>query len=272
MRLEKISDDLRREIWNAVRTLLFKYRWHSGFAYSFRANGQRFIERVLGRFQKRSEDDVSTVYQEVMDICKNVVTTHKFNRVLDFLEFMIDEQKDLAEFADTIEGLFERHGAAYRLDTSGLHCQFIPCSSKEQGDAVQQAFETLREGDMRGATTHLRDAAGHITAGQFADSISDSIHAVESAARVLSPKDSKTLNPALDSLERAGVLKHRALKGAFEKLYGYTSDEQGIRHALLDQNTADVGLEEALFMFGACASFAAYLTEKYRQVKESNRS
>ena len=99
------------------------------------------------------------------------------------------------------------------------------------------------------------------------DSISDSIHAVESAARVLDPQASKTLTPALNSLEKAGVLKHRALKEAFAKLYGYTSDEQGIRHALLDQNAADVGLEEALFMFGACASFAAYLTEKHRQVK-----
>ena len=48
---------------------------------------------------------------------------------------------------------------------------------------------------------------------------------------------------------------------------GYTSDEQGIRHALLEQGSANVGLEEALFMFGACASFAAYLTEKHRQVK-----
>ena len=268
MRLEEISDALRREIWNAVRTLLLSYR--KGFSvdsYYFHANGQKFIERAFGKFQKRSEDEVSTIYGRVMNICKNVVTTHQFNLVLDFLEIMIDEQKGSREFGDRIKELFESHGAAYRLEISAFDCQFIPCASKEQGDAVQQAFETLREGGMEGATTHLRDAAGHINAGQFADSISDSIHAVESAARVLDPKASKTLTPALNSLEKAGVLKHRALKEAFAKLYGYTSDEQGIRHALLDQNAADVGLEEALFMFGACASFAAYLTEKHRQVK-----
>ena len=195
------------------------------------------------------------------------MTAADFNKVLDFLEIMIDEQKRSGEFVDKIKDLFERHGAAYRLEISAFDCQFFPCSSKEQGDAVQQALETLREGGMDGATTHLRDAASHINASQFADSISDSIHAVESVARVLDPKASKTLTPALNSLEKAGVLKHRALKEAFAKLYGYTSDEQGIRHALLDQNAADVGLEEALFMFGACASFAAYLTEKHRQVK-----
>ena len=82
---------------------------------------------------------------------------------------------------------------------------------------------------------------------------------------MLSPEDSRTLTPALSALQRAGVLKHPALRSAFAKLYGYTSDEQGIRHPLLEGGAADVGLEEALFMYGACASFAAYLTEKHRR-------
>ena len=47
--------------------------------------------------------------------------------------------------------------------------------------------------------------------------------------------------------------------------YGYTSNEQGIRHALTHQAAADVGLDEAMFMFGACASFVAYLANKHRQ-------
>ena len=81
---------------------------------------------------------------------------------------------------------------------------------------------------------------------------------------MIDPKASKTLGPALNSLEKAGLLKHQSLKAAFEKLYGYTSNEQGIRHALLDQDSPDVGLDEAVFMFGACASFAAYLAKKHR--------
>ena len=118
---------------------------------------------------------------------------------------------------------------------------------------------------MDGSATHLRQAAEHINAGQYADSIADSIHAVESVARTIDPGSGKTLGPALRSLERAGVLKHPALREAFEKLYGYTNDEEGVRHALLEKGSADVGLDEAVFMFGACASFAAYLTGKHRQ-------
>ena len=190
----------------------------------------------------------------------------RFDRVLTFLEIVIDEQ-GASDFFDRIEHLFEKHGAAYRLDTSG---EFFPCSSEEQGVAVQKALETLRSENMDGAATHLQDAAGHIKSGQFADAITDSIHAVESVARVLDPEANKTLTPALDSLENAGVLRHPTLKKAFSKLYGYTSDEQGIRHALLTSSAADVGQEEALFMFGACASFAAYLTQMHRQLKDAH--
>ena len=118
---------------------------------------------------------------------------------------------------------------------------------------------------MDGASTHLRHAADHINARQYPDAITDCIHAVESVARIIDPKSSTTLGPALHSLEQADVLNHPALKQAFLNLYGYTSDEQGLRHALLDKDAADVGLEEAVFMFGACASFAAYLTQKHRQ-------
>ena len=145
----------------------------------------------------------------------------------------------------------------------------VPSASKEQGEAAQHAIDTIRKNGLDGAVAHLRQAAEHINAGQYSDSIADSIHTVESVARTIDPKSSKTLQPALRSLQKEGVLKHQALSNAFEKLYGYTSDEDGIRHALLDKSTADVALEEAIFMFGACASFAAYLSAKYLQLTES---
>ena len=265
MRLEEISGDLRREVWNAVRQLLRTFERQGPERRYFHADGRRLLERVLGRFAKRAEDEVSTDHRGVMALCKRIVMEGDFNRVLDFLEIAIDEHGRSTEFATAVESLFERHVAAYRLHASGSHCRFFPSSSEAQGRAIERAMETLRDGSMGGATTHLQNAAGHINAGRFADSVRDSIHAVESAARVLSPEDSRTLTPALSALERAGVLKHPALRSAFAKLYGYTSDEQGIRHPLLESGAADVGLEEALFMFGACASFAAYLTEKHRR-------
>lgn len=138
----------------------------------------------------------------------------------------------------------------------------LPAVTPEEGDAVADALRTLREAGLRGSAAHLRKAAEHVNAGDWAGSVRESIHAVESVARQLDPDAAKTLGPALAALEKRGAL-HPALKGAFSKLYGYTSDEQGVRHALLDRPDANVGADEAVFMLGACASFASYLWRKH---------
>ena len=268
MRLEELSDDLRREIWNKVRELLRS----SSFVglRGFGSAGEKCIERVLGKLLRMNEDEISTDYEHIMQLLKNyIMQEDRFNKVLDLIEIIVDDESVTDEFANKIAYLFEVHAAAYWLDTSRRPYQFFPCSTKEQGEATRAAIETIRASSMEGAETHLRQAVDHINAGQYADSITDSIHAVESVARIICP-EAKTLSKALDALQRDGLLKHPALKEAFSKLYGYTSDEQGLRHSLLDKNSADVGLDEAVFMFGACASFAAYLASKNQRMKQGD--
>ena len=51
---------------------------------------------------------------------------------------------------------------------------------------------------------------------------------------------------------------HPVLEAAFEKLYGYTSDASGIRHAgQIDGPEAT--FDEAKFMLVACSGFVNYL-------------
>ena len=54
------------------------------------------------------------------------------------------------------------------------------------------------------------------------------------------------------------------MKEGFVKLYGFASDEKGIRHPLLDDGAANVDETDALFMIGACAAFVSYLINKSR--------
>lgn len=268
MRLEEISDALRREIWNETRQLLKSMPWTSS---SFYGEGALFIERILGKFLKRPEDEIVKRSGIVFDSFKRIILNSEFNTLLDFIEIILYEAYEhtitISDFPQKIYHIFDVHAAAYWLDLSCFPYKFFPRSDRAQGEATRSAIETLRENGMEGAGAHLRQAAAHINAGQFADSIADSIHAVESVARTINPK-AKTLGPALDSLQKSGLLKHHALKEAFSKLYGYTSDEQGIRHSLLDKASPDVDLDEAMFMFGACASFAAYLVNKHRKVEQ----
>lgn len=268
MRLEEISDDLRRDIWNVTREILISMRkYDGGLSYCFSNEECRLIERVLGHLLKMPEDEINTEYDEVLNLFKMYISKAKFFRVLDFIEIFSNDEPYGArssDFRTQIADSFERHGAAYRFDISKSPFRFFPHSSKEQGEATKQAIETISESGMEGAATHLRQAADHINARQFADSVSDSISAVESVARRIAP-ESRTLGEALKVLENKGRLTNKQLKNGFEKLYAYTNNEQGIRHALLDQDAPTVDLDEAVFMFGACASFAAYLVNKQRQ-------
>lgn len=268
MRLEEISDDLKRDIWNVMRETLISMRESDGFSYYFSDEGRHLIERVLGRLLKMPEDEIDTEYDKALNSFRMIILKTKFFRVLDLIEIFSNDEPYRArssDFRTRIADSFQRHGAAYRFDISKFPFRFSPCSSKEQGEATKQAIETISESGMEGAATHLRQAAHHINARQFADSVSDSISAVESVARLIAP-ESSTLGEALKILEKKGLLDNRQLKNGFEKLYAYTNSEQGIRHPLLDKNAPDVGLDEAMFMYGACASFAAYLVNKQRQV------
>ena len=276
MRVEEISDNLRREIWFLAKEFILEKRVQSGAVtfsgpprYRFYQKDSLYFQRVFGKLLNAADPNVS--YSAVYGQFEQILLFGKFNEVIDFLEILLNDREKSNGFAakvSTIEELFEHYAASYWLDTSRQPYRFVPRSSHEQGKTTRQAIEILRESQMNGAAAHLRQAVEHINARQHADSIADSIHAVESVARVIDSEANTTLGPALSSLERAGVLRHTALRQAFEKLYGYTSDEQGIRHALLDKDGADVGPDEALFMFGACASFAAYLTSKHRQSEE----
>ena len=55
------------------------------------------------------------------------------------------------------------------------------------------------------------------------------------------------------------------MKEAFNKLYGYTSDKNGIRHnGGVDENTT---FDEAQYMLVSCSAFLNYLISVYEKRK-----
>jgi hypothetical protein len=137
----------------------------------------------------------------------------------------------------------------------------IPIGSDAEKVTLQRAFADLASKEFSGARSHLRAAGSELTVGNSASSIRESIHAVESVARTLAPSGS--LGDALARLEKSAAI-HGALKRGFLAIYGYTSDEKGIRHPLLDDPQAKVDEADALFMIGACAAFVSYMIHKAR--------
>lgn len=274
MQAEELSDDLRRELWNLFSDVLSGSIILSpyGNSRSFSLEAQIWIQCLLGKLLRKPKDEIDMDCDWVIAAFKERIYNPNcpFYITLDVVESFVNTEEfeeiygpDFESYIDDIRQLFEVHMAAYYL-SKGRPYQIISRSNLAQGKATGQAIETVRDSGMEGADTHLRRSVEHLNTQQYADSIRESIHAVESVARTICP-DKNTLGDALKSLERKGLVVHPALKEAFQKLYAYSNDEQGIRHALLEDE-AKVGLDEALFMFGACASFAAFLVAKYQEL------
>jgi len=81
--------------------------------------------------------------------------------------------------------------------------------------------------------------------------------------KVISGNDAADFSKALNEIAPSLDI-HPALKLGFNKIYAYTSDENGIRHSLLgEEGKADK--HDAIFMLGSCASFITFLINKSRE-------
>ena len=62
---------------------------------------------------------------------------------------------------------------------------------------------------------------------------------------------------------------HPAMENAFSSLYGYTSDENGIRHGGIDFSNAPA--EDAKYMLVSCSAFVNYLIEKWSKASPTEK-
>ena len=275
--LEELSCECRLRFWNLI--------YANGIAHlePIYSEDDRYIadQDLYSRWNDIFRNLHSTFLFKPIDSLEikavNIVHDYKFlvleelpfNRLFDLLQMIMREPTCPREFILDVAKVFVSCRLAYVVDMNWPPT-ILPVATEHEGEAVLAAMWQLREDGLDGAVTHLRRASECINQSDWAGSIRESVHAVESVARKLSPTSSKTLEPALQALEKQGGL-HPALKGAFSKLYGYTSDEQGIRHALLEGTEARPGLDEAVFMLGACAAFASYLSRKHREQSQESR-
>jgi hypothetical protein len=236
-----ISKEISRVARRGTMDTYFSAGWN-GLAQDFHV---RFLELRASSYDNSPRDFSRS--------CQRICQSGSIESLFDAMEFFARHREASNELKSDLEDAFVEARAAYRL----IDAQVIAIGTEEQGVAVEIALSATEEYGVNAARSHLVSSGAALRSGDWPGSIRESIHAVESVARRLSP-DSNTLGPALAELHRRGHM-HPALKNAFSTLYGYTNDEQGLRHANVFDNTANVDEADALFMLGACASFVSYL-------------
>lgn len=160
------------------------------------------------------------------------------------------------------ESIYEEVNTILRREFIGYRFvdeQLTPISDELEVREIKQALQN----PYSSVYEHLSKANKLIAdrnAPDYENSIKESISAVEALCEILTGITGReaTLGKMLKKLEEEGVEIHSGLKAAFNSLYGYTSDANGIRHA------GNIGgpsstFEEAKFMLVSCSAFVNYL-------------
>ena len=186
----------------------------------------------------------------------------EWDLVYDFIEFIAQNLSgsDKELFVEICNSVLEKELSAYRFigDNIGEITNEAEISAIEAGLADSSLFA--------GINGHLRNALEKFTDRKnpdYRNSIKESISAVEGMARLITGDPKATLGKAIKRLKDNGLVLHPALEDAWSKLYGYTSDAGGIRHAMLEESTIRSG--DAKYMLVSCSAFVSYLLELSRE-------
>ena len=157
--------------------------------------------------------------------------------------------------------IMEQEKSGYRF----LNDKFINITSEEELAEISQATDSPYES----VSTHFRKALTLYSDRKnpdYENSIKESISAVEAMCCIITGATGSqaTLGNTLKKLEANGVMIHSAMKAGFEKMYGYTSDADGIRHGGIDFTNAPA--EDAKYMLISCSAFVNYLVEKFSRI------
>ena len=156
-------------------------------------------------------------------------------------------------YIEQINNLFKKEFVGYRF-LSGF---IVPISDDLEVDSINEAFSIEYEGTRK----HISNALSMLSNREkpdYKNAIKESISAVESICQIITGDGKATLGKALNKLQNKGLHIHQAMLDAFSKLYGYTSDQGGIRHAE-GMFASEVSFEEAKYMLVSCCAFVNFL-------------
>lgn len=258
-----MNDALRNSLWNTLDVGLwstdrFLYTQYDtpGIDSFSEALWFHYFKKPIDSRPRHSSDKLkeirayffSCVWNEVYDFIEFVVGTYERSRQ----RLPASLERSMQRLPASLNRILERESSGYRVVSGHV----VDITSEQE---VQMLELAIRDTRFAGVSAHLERALELLSDREHPDyrnSIKESISAIESIARIVTENPKATLADALKALEKKGNL-HPALKDGFVKLYGYTNDEQGIRHAMLDE--PNITAADAKFFLLSCTSFANYL-------------
>lgn len=246
----EMPNELRNRLWNIIQKYIDDF--------SYQLNRNEVIKYLWDRFFKEDVDRLShsigyDSFNYYIDQIKEKFYKFEWNRIYDFLEFLlsIDNSYQKNSFINNLNLVFIDEGAQYKI----IDGMVTPLISGEEAEEVEKAIESK----YSTASKHIKKALELYRKRPTADyqnSIKESISAIEALARIVLNKPGATLGALVDQFNI-----HPAFKKAIKELYGWTSDEGGIRHA---ENGKELKIDEkeARYMLVQCSALVNYIISK----------
>jgi hypothetical protein len=253
--LGEVDQAVKAGLWFAVSKLIDANSVDNGWGTQVAGD---YLEAIAQRHfvtvQHRYIDDFSSLTEDIQQDWKAYfLPKATYGDTLGFTEWLIRADQNRTSLGISVERILIETRCAYRLIEKHT---IAPVASEEEVTTYKEALSTLSATGQAGARKHLLEAGSYLSQGKFADSVRESIHSVEGQLRNLTGQSKFSKAVAHLATERQ---LHESFKAALGNLYGYSSDEEGIRHPLLSKGDANVTEQDALFMMGVCSAFITYL-------------
>lgn len=260
LQIRSMDDELRTSLWNA----LHRFYWskadpeHS-LKYKDNRTAVLRLKALWTEYFTLQLDTLPNSWDRAQSQLNYYLFNCRWNEVCDFIEFVADYFPDdevNASFRIECNRILARECSGYRF----IEDQIAPITSAEEIAEIEEALSHTQ--GLSAVTTHLQSALSLFSdreSPDYRNSIKEAISAVEAISKLVAGKDKAKLGEALKKISDK-IEMHPALTKAFGILYGYTSEANGIRHALLEEDKLDS--EDAKFMLVACSAFVNYLKVK----------
>jgi hypothetical protein len=258
---EAVDEELRNRLWNALQVVIWD-KWVQLDNFGFQADDAIQVEHLVRsiwlNYFKHPLDTIpefkSTHARSAYQVLREYFFGAKWWELYDFVEFVLKDSGDQwsHDLRLLLNKFLEAENAAYRV----VEDETVEITDHNEIEAIESAIDK----GVLSTRTHLQRALELLSdriQPDYRNSIKESISAVEATCQTLARNSKATLGDCLKLLNAKKPL-HPAFEQAFHKLYGYTSDEGGIRHSLAEESEHPT-FADAKFMLVACAAFTNYL-------------
>ena len=274
IQLKDFDKRTRIQLQNMI-SRFYKYVYEDEDTYYVKEAVQEFFRYVIGTIYSEPIDMRRRYYyDDVLKMIFNTIQEDDFDDVLTLIEAIIqyfdeylvktrrDSYYDRFNQKYVVNSLFKIANIYFKQEYVGYRFVdkiIVPISDQNEITEIEEVLE-CRYAVVRNHISKANILLADRENPDYENSIKESISAVEAICEILTGIKGKeaTLGNMLKKLEKNGIIIHSGSKSAFNILYGYTSDANGIRHA------GDIGgksstFEEAKFMLVSCCAFVNYL-------------